>query len=191
MNTRTMLPGTFPNTSITVERNDAALPVAYNLLKDGDEQASLPVQVGSPENITGFTTEDIITIAIHRLELLNSAYQSPLNTAAIKALKEANTALKDRFTITSNKLEIDSVPNYVVQTVSCGDKDLRLAIYKGFLFAGYNYGELAKNINTAKIASYKDFKDTTVAVVLETTPFYISREGKIVNFKGLSARGAK
>lgn len=191
MNTKSTLLGTFPNTSIAIEYNEARLPVSYNLLKDGDEQATLPVQVGSPETITGYTNEDLITVAIHRLELLNSAYHSPLNDHALKCLKEAKKSLIGRFTITSNKVEVDSVPAMVLRTVKCGENDLRLVIHEGFLFAGYNYGELAKNINTANVATYKDFESITETVDIDGSPLYIGRDGAVVKFKSLSPRGVK
>lgn len=185
-----IIPGTFPGTTIVPELNEKNVPVGYTLLKDGDEQASLPVHTGSPEIIRGFTTEDLINVAIHRLQTLNGYVPSPLNLTAIEQLSTSLESLCIRQKLTSDKVDEMSVNGYIVKEAVINKRKCFLAGVKGFLFLGFDHAELVQNINTANVACYKDFAKLGVDVDLTNWELrYFSRGGQLVRFIKLEARG--
>lgn len=86
---------------IQVTKSETGNPVVYTLYsKKGFNLTSLKFQDGAPCNThgpNGFTVEDLLDVAIHRIKHLDSCLPSEYNAKAINALKEAHKALTDRF----------------------------------------------------------------------------------------------
>lgn len=74
----------------------------YDLVRQGVDDdsivAKIPMQKGFHEEVgvNGFTVEDVIDIAIHRIEVLNGFLESEDNLSAIVALRNAKLHLSNR-----------------------------------------------------------------------------------------------
>lgn len=192
MNTKAPISGTFEGCTIVPELNENQMPIAYHLLRDNDEQATLPVHVGSPAEITGFTTEDIISVAIDRLERLNAAVASPLNDIAITRLKESLQLLYTRFDITTQARNLgdDLKPSVVgTERIKKEKGHIYVGLFSDFLFVGKTQNALIENIRTAAIATISDLAKIVEVIEFNNLPFrYIGHDNTIMIVTSINAQ---